>query len=68
MRINREKHKTLDATREKVRVFKANEETKSIIVDKNASIGNATVKKAKTRIVSIMVNLVTLFMIALSQR
>ena len=68
MRINLKEHKALDEIREKVRVFKAKEETKPVIVDKSASVENALVRKARTRIASIVVNLVTLLVIALSQR
>ena len=57
-----------EATRERVRVLKAKEKTKLVIVDKSSSVGNAMVRKARTKIASIVVNLVTLLVIALSQR
>ena len=68
LRINHGEHKALDAIRERVRVLKAKEETKLVIVDKNASVGNMMARKARIRIVSIVVNLVTLLVIALCQR
>ena len=51
MRINREEHKTLDAIKERVRVRvfnKAKEETKPVILDKSASVGNSD-KKSKNK-------------------
>ena len=68
MRTNREKHKALDATRARVRVFKAKEEMKPVVVEKSASEVSALVREARTRIVLIVINLVTLLVIALSQR
>ena len=41
---------------------------KLVILDKSTSVENATTRKARTRIVLIMVNLVTLLVIALNQR
>ena len=63
-------HKALDATkaRVKVRVLKAKEEMKSVIVDKSASEVSALVRVARTRIALIVVNSVTLLVITLSQR
>ena len=58
----------MDATRERVRVLKTKEEAKPVIVDKSISARNALVRKARTRITLIVVNLVTLLVIALSQR
>ena len=55
MRINRAKHKALDAIKERVKVLMENEETKSVIVDKSASVGNVTARKTRIRIVSIMI-------------
>ena len=66
MKLNPEKHKALDVKRERVKVFnKENEETKPVIVNKSTSVENVT---ARTRIASVVVNLVTLLMITLSQR
>ena len=69
MRISHEEHKALDTIKERVRVLnKANEEIKPVIVDKSASVENMATRRARTKIVLIVVNLVTLLMIALSQR
>ena len=58
----------MDATKARVRVLKAKEEMKPVIVDKSASVVSMLVREERTRIALIMVNLVTLLMIALSQR
>ena len=55
----------MDATR--VRVLKANEEMKPVIVDKSVSEVNTLVREARTRIALIVVNPIILLMIALSQ-
>ena len=68
MRTNCEEHKAQDTTREMVRILKAKKETKPVIVDKSANVGNALVRKARRRIILIVVNLVILLVIALSQR
>ena len=60
--------KALDATKARVRVFKAKEKMKPVIVDRSVSAGNGLRKEARTRIVLIVINPVTLLMIALSQR
>ena len=67
-RTNREEHKALDVTKERVRVLKANEEMKPVIVDKSVSEVNTLVREARTRIALIVVNPVTLLVIALNQR
>ena len=64
---NREEHNALDATKAKIRVLKENEEIKPVIVDKSASMVIALVRKARTQITLIVVNLVILLVIALSQ-
>ena len=58
----------MDATKARVRVFKAEKEIKPVIVDRSVSVGNALVREARIRIALIVVNPVTLLMIALSQR
>ena len=58
----------MDTTKAKVRVLKAKEEMKPIIVDRSVSAGNALVREARIRIGLIVVNPVTLLVIALSQR
>ena len=68
LRTNHEEHKVLDTTKARLRVLKANEEMKQVIMDRNVSVGNMLVKEARTRIVLIVVNSVTLLVIALSQR
>ena len=55
MKVNREEHKALVTTRERVRAFKANEETMPVIVDKSTSVGNVLARKERTRIASIVV-------------
>ena len=57
-----------DATKVRVRVIKAKEVVKPVIVDRSVSMGNVLVKEAIIRIVLIMVNLNTLLVIALSER
>ena len=66
MRTNHEEHKALDVTR--VRVFKENKVVKPVIVDKSVSAGYVLVRKVRTKITLIMVNLITLLVIALSQK
>ena len=56
----------MDAT--KARVHRAKEEMKPVIVDKSVSEVSALVREARTRIVLIVVNTVTLLVIALGQR
>ena len=67
MRTNYEERKALDTIKAKVRVFKAKEEMKPVIVDKSVSEVSALVREARTRIVLIVVNPITLLVIALSQ-
>ena len=55
-------------TKVKVRVLKAKEEMKPVIVDRSINARNALVKEARTRITLIVVNSTTLLVIALSQR
>ena len=58
----------MDVTKARVKVLKAKEEMKLIIVDKSASVVSALVREARTRIALIVVNPITLLVIALSQR
>ena len=67
MRTNHEERKALDATKARVRVLKAKEEMKPLIVDRSVSVGNALVRETRTRIALIMLNPITLLVIALSQ-
>ena len=66
MRTNHEEPKALDAT--KVRVLKEKEEMKPVIMDRRVSARNALVKEVRTKIALIVVNPVTLLVIALIQR
>ena len=58
----------LDVTKATVRVLKAKEEMKPVIMDKNASVVSELVREARTGIALIVINPITLLVIALSQR
>ena len=52
----------------RVKVLKAKEEIKPVIVDRSISAGNALVREARIKIALIVVNPITLLVIVLSQR
>ena len=58
----------MDATKARIKVLKTKEEIKLVIVDRSVSVGNSLVRKVRTIITLIVVNLVILLMILLSQR
>ena len=58
----------MDVIKARVRVLKAKEEMKPVIMDKSVSEVSVLVRELRTRIALIVVNSVTLLVIALSQR